>query len=132
MSILLRLMALLGSVWIAQMAYWLITLQIVSRGRHLATMVALFGGFGVWGIASWIAILIVGPIAVIQLWRLRLSGMVIGALLLANWAAIDVVSYVRSGGQGGPSNLIIHVIGLVVLVSLAVSHVRLRLADDPG
>ncbi|MGE5835501.1 MAG: hypothetical protein ACM4AI_13535 [Acidobacteriota bacterium] len=127
MSILQRLIAVLGIVWISQVAYWLIVLQFVSRGRHLETMVFLFGGFGVWGIASWFAILIVGPIAVVQLWQLRLSGVLIGALLLANSVAVEVVDFVRSGGQSGLSDPIIHAVGLVILVGLAVSHVRGRL-----
>jgi hypothetical protein len=132
MSILQRLMALLGIVWIAQVAYWLIVLQFVSRGRHLATIAVLFGVSGVWAIASWFAILIVGPIAVVQLWRLQLSGVLIGALLLANSVAVEVVDFVSSGGQSGLSDPIIHAVGLGVLVSLAVSHVRLRRADDPS
>lgn len=128
MSVLLRLMAVLGIIWIAQVTYWMAMLQIVSGGRHFATIAALFGGFGVWAIVSWAAVLILGPIAVVQLWRLRLSGVVIGALLLANMVAVDVVDFLRSGGgQSGPADLIIHAVGLVVLVSLAVAHVRLRL-----
>jgi hypothetical protein len=124
---LLRLMAVLGIVWIAQVAYWVAMLQIVSGGRHLATIASLFGGFGVWAMVSWAAILILGPIAVVQLWRLRFSGVVIGALLLANMVALDVVDFLRSGGQSGPADLLIHALGLVVVVSLAVAHVRLRL-----
>jgi hypothetical protein len=126
MSILQRLMAVLGIVWIAQVAYWLIVLQFVSRGRHLATIAFLFGVSGVWAIASWFAILILGPIAVVQLWQLRLSGVLIGALLLANTVAVEVVDFVSSGGQSGLSDPIIHAVALMVLLTLAVSHVRGR------
>ena len=126
MNTLLRLTAILGAAWIARTTYWFVVLWHASSGKHLETVIRLFGGFGLWAIVSWLSILVIGPVAVVLLWKLRLSGIVIGALLLANAVAVGIVDFVRSGNESGFVELILQTMALVVLLAIAV----LRLAGS--
>ncbi len=96
MRILIRLVAILAAAVAASSAWELAT--FIYGGLFLGL---LQSGWGGWLLAiGWVIGLIVGPIAAVQLWRVRESGRVAGLALFGS----GVILYLLGWLAAGPAN----------------------------
>jgi hypothetical protein len=122
MKVLLRVFAvLLGLILITQ-AY--VIVKIALRGGMAALVHS--GGLGKLTIAGWLAVLTLGPIAAVQLWRLRRVGLFITAALsgLACGYYLLGLLFFRSSGANTSSIVRAILINATVLALLLLPPVR--------
>jgi hypothetical protein len=122
MKILLRVLAiLLGLVLITQVD--VIVRMVLSGGL---TALVHSGALGILTIAGWFLILSAGPLAVVQLWRLRRIGLFITAGLtgLALCYYLLGLLFLRSPGANVTSIVRAIIINAVMLTLLLLPRVR--------
>ena len=117
MKVLLKIIALLVGI-----AVILTLLQVMqfSRGGDIAILTR--SAFGIITLISWLIILMCGPIAAVQLWRLRRVGLYLSAMLSGLAFVYYVGGLVMSRGHGVLLKpLLIAVIANGVVVAILLS-----------
>lgn len=124
MKILLKIVAVI--IGLAVLRTILMIFQFASTSR-LAALIRS-GAFGITTIAAWCLILIAGPVACVQLWRLRRIGLYVAASLCAFAVLYYLVGYAANRGpQLAP--LVVPILGNAGALALLLSRYARRVCS---
>ena len=102
--------------------------QFASTSR-LAALIGS-GAFGVTTIAAWCLILVAGPVASVQLWRLRRIGLYVAASLCAFALLYYLVGYAANRGpELRLASLVVPILGNSVALALLLSPYTRRVCS---
>jgi hypothetical protein len=122
MNVLLKIIALLVAL-----AVFLTLLLVIQFNRGGGIAILARSGIGIFTLISWLIILTCGPIAAVQLWRLRKVGLYLSAMLSALALCYYVVGLVMFRVHGAPLKpLLAAVIANGTVVAILLSPRALR------
>jgi quinol-cytochrome oxidoreductase complex cytochrome b subunit len=122
MRIVLRLVAVIAALSVLETAYFIVRFGFRGISALLAT-----GAFGVVTLFGWLTTFIAGPIAAVQLFRLRSSGRVAAALLFGMMFAYYAVGLLAFRTPGAPVvGTVALSIALVVLFAIVLTPAARR------
>ena len=126
MKILLKIVAVI--VGLAVLRTVLMVFQFASTSR-LAALIGS-GAFGIITIAAWCLILVAGPVASVQLWRLRRIGLYVAASLCALALLYYLFGYAANRGpELRLAPLVVPILGNSVALALLLSPSARRICS---
>lgn len=128
MRIVLRLFALLLAAVVLLTAYYLF---YMVRWGYLSPFVRS-GALGATTLFAWALVLLLGPFAAVQLWRLRQSGRLAAIVLTLAAMAYYVIGAVFLRGPGASSGSLITAIGVNLALALVLLSPAARRACSPS
>jgi hypothetical protein len=125
-KILLKIIAVIDALAVLRTVVMIV--QFASTAR-LAALIGS-GAFGITTLAGWFLILVAGPVASVQLWRLRRIGLYVAASLCALALAYYLFGYLANRGpELRIAPLVAPIVGNAVILALLLSPTARRVCS---